>query len=107
MNEVKNENAELELVRQFVRHIVFPVASFSVLIAVWVYCKNPITGIAAFCTFTGMLLPAWQLSSKSNVHSEGWSKLSNVEKHNLLFALAGVVLTAVGFGVGINTMFTN
>jgi hypothetical protein len=85
---------------------VLIVAAVSLLIATWAWSLKPVAGVAAFCTFAGMLLPAWQLSSKSNTQSGRWSELSREAKENLLYAFAGVLLTAVGYGVGLTAMFT-
>ena len=101
-----NENSNLETGRLFIRHYVLVVAAISLLAAAWMWSVKPVAGVSACCTFTGMLLPAWQLSSKTNVQSGRWSELSGEAQSNLLYAFAGVLLTALGYGVGLNTMFS-
>lgn len=105
MKHLKKENPNLETGRLVVRHYVFIVAAFSLLTAAWAWSLKPMAGVAAFCTFSGMLLPAWQLSSKSHVQSGRWGSLSREAKENLRYAFAGVLLTAVGYGVGLAAMF--
>lgn len=107
MTDSKLESSNLEGGRLTVRHFLFLVTLFCLAVIVWAFLKKPLAGVGAFCTFVGMLLPAWQLSSKSSVHAGKFKDLDHDTKISLWFALAGVVLTAVGYGIGLNTIFTN
>jgi hypothetical protein len=107
MTDLKVESSDLEGGRLTVRHFLLLVALLCVAVIVWAFLKKPLAGVGAFCTFVGMLLPAWQLSSKSSVHAGKYKDLDRDAKISLWFALAGVVLTAAGYGIGLNTMFAN
>lgn len=105
MNRLKQENSNLEAGRNLVRHFLTVVTVFSIAVALWACSIKLVAGIGAFCTFIGMLLPAWQLTSNGNVHAGAWRELDRGAKVNLLFAFVGVLLTAVGYGIGLKTMF--
>lgn len=107
MTDSKIESSNLEGGRLTVRHFLLLVTLFCLTVSVWAFLKKPLAGVGALCTFIGMLLPAWQLSSKSSVHAGKFKDLDRDTKTSLWFALAGVVLTAIGYGIGLNSIFTN
>ncbi|MEB0221358.1 hypothetical protein [Pseudomonas sp. AB12(2023)] len=106
MTDSKIENSNLEGGRLTVRHFLYLAVLFCLGVIVWAFFKKPMAGVGAFCAFVGMLLPAWQLSSQSSVHAVQFKDLDRDTKISLYFALAGVVLTAIGYWIGLNIMFT-
>lgn len=105
MNYLKPKKDDLEGGRLLVRHFLIVATALSLSVALWAYFMKPVAGIGAFCTFLGMLLPAWQLSSKSGIYSGMYRDLASDTKINLWFTLMGIVLTAIGYAVALPTMF--
>ncbi len=93
--------------RLLVRHFFWIVAAFALCVSIFAIIQKPLAGIAALCTFIGLLLPAWQLSIKSNVYAGSFKNLPAAEKASLVFALIGVLLTALGYYVGLKSLFAS
>ncbi|WP_243055292.1 hypothetical protein [Pseudomonas sp. BP01] len=93
--------------RLLVRHFFWIVAVFALVVSICSFLIKPLAGIAAFCTFVGLLLPAWQLTMKSSVYAGKFKDLSKADKISLSFALVGMFLTALGYYVGLSALFTS
>jgi len=91
--------------RLLVRHFFWIVAFFALTVSTISFLIKPLAGVAAFCTFAGLLLPAWQLTMKSSVYAGKFKDLSKADKLSLFCALAGMVLTALGYYVGLSSLF--
>lgn len=105
MNDEHRNSEGIESGRQAVRHYFWYVVALALAVGLWVWSVKPVAGYGALCSFAGMLIPAWQLSSKDGIEESHWRDLAPAAKKNLILTALGIVLTAVGYGVGIPTMF--
>ncbi len=93
-----------ETAKPLMTHFLLYITLFAMSVVFFVFTINPKASLLSGATMLSILLPAYQ-----TVNDSGWDKgfrdLPKAKRCNLVMTIIGMVVTAISFLVGANTLF--